>query len=182
MKTKTFDYPVTTGLFVIDRNNSTDNPLYSSIEYVGEIFKGTEEDSIKVKRIKGDEESLVLRLMFMARLHNYTRTSHITTGNVVTEVTYSTTVEPEIEVDEDVYGKIATVYKKLIKMGIVVESCKFVKNGPYKVHMQMPTGLTIYTPDDKEDIASHVYYENDFIKNSIPAGMNYEKLVKLIWM
>lgn len=165
-------------LHIVERINADGHPRGSKTTYIGKLFMY--KDLIMLRRVRGEQDSIILRILHDAGLTNVIRTPRMK-GDMVTEVFYDCHIEQEIEVDNDAYKKVATVYKRLIDLGIVVGLCKFVRYGPRKVWMQLPMELTMYLSQNRKDMVNCAYYKNEFIKNSIPAEMKYKKLIKFIW-
>lgn len=76
--------------------------------------------------------------------------------------------------------EIAEIYIDLVNIGILAEYCKFIRNG--KIFMQLPRLVTKFTDVEKVKIANIALRSySDTIIKSIPKGIDYETLKKLIW-
>lgn len=87
---------------------------------------------------------------------------------------------PEVDDIFGDYSDIVSIYEKLIKMGILVNKCTFVRNKDGVVMMQLPRDMMMLVVEDKEETARSEYLTGDFIDNSIPKGMCSEAVKHFI--
>lgn len=80
-------------------------------------------------------------------------------------------------------GKIAEIYKKLIKMGIFVYHCDFVKGPNHEIYLHIPDLLIKYTSVNRSKIVSTLFMDDEdgSMFHSIPDGIDYELLRSMIW-
>lgn len=83
----------------------------------------------------------------------------------------------ELSYIEDDYEEIAKIYERLIRLGIVVGTCKFIRHEG-KVMMTDITKICVCRNNVE---AKNTYLRTNCIQKSIPRGMNVEKLRKLIF-
>lgn len=78
--------------------------------------------------------------------------------------------------------KIAEIYKRLIRMGIFIMFCVFVRSGD-EIKIACPDELVKYTDTDKSKIVNKLYMEDNSgsMYHSMPQGIDYYVVRSLIW-
>lgn len=158
--------------YIVDEYINTSSDSCNALEtYNGKIHKRDMDNMIMVKLDKGT--GILTYTLYLCRI------AHIeflgTEGMDVEAFFYRK--QPELIPKEEDYHSIASIYKCLTRMGIVVESCTFVRfDGT--VYMQNPRGITLYTCPGR---AEYLYKNSDCIACSLPQGLEFKKLVKLLF-
>lgn len=149
--------------------------------FVGRLYEN-EKGNVEIKHEYG--VCMILRMFYML---SYVHISKIETDEEGVQ-TFSFKRLKEVVVNDDnrenVCMQIARMYKKLIEMGIVVGSCTFVDVGD-KLMMQTPQNMVMYVLAGKTSNADSIkasaeYYKGDYIRSSIPLGIDYDELINLI--
>lgn len=81
---------------------------------------------------------------------------------------------PEMDVTWEDYEVILDIYLRLIRMGIVVEQCTFVRTKNGDVKMQLPRGIMVFRTENGSEIVRNEYKRGLHIDNSFPFGVDCE--------
>lgn len=98
--------------------------------------------------------------------HKLLYADHMTTSGSIYYYEYSELVPT----DED-YDTIVNIYKELIKLSIIVIRCKFVRTEG-RVYLSFP--MNTYSRPNPAMTSEKYWTRQQYIKNSLPPGMNYE--------
>lgn len=159
--------------FMVNEQVVCEHGYYDEI-YVGKVLES--DDRAKITTEKGTAKFMyVLYIMGVVNIEKF-----VLQGNYLAEEIYIVKL-PELEPEEGDYQKIADIYKRLINCGILVKACTFVRRGN-KVLMQLPQGIVnVHTHSNNNRIIVRCeYIMEDYIKNSLPSGMSYERIVDLV--
>lgn len=166
--------------YVKEYTNDHENYDCRTLTYRGTIYTNLTTNVVMIARTVGHGD--IMRTLFANILINIDYIEHEETDMEV----FVFRLQRELIPTERDYDRIAYIYYNLINLGIVIEHCTFVKIGltgfPHGlVLIQLPTGMTIYTTEDKDEHAKNMYYTSDFIEKSVPKGMDYERVMRKIW-
>lgn len=81
---------------------------------------------------------------------------------------------------EDDINNIANIYDQLIKLGIVIEGCMFVRTDN-KLLLQLPARISQYLGAEGPEKTRIKYYRSDIIEKCVPKGMDHKKVMNKIW-
>lgn len=79
---------------------------------------------------------------------------------------------PELIPSENDIKEIGKIYHKLIKLGITVGKCTFVRNDRGKILIQLPQIVSIYRNKNKTKYPRYDYTHSDYVQKSLPYGLN----------
>lgn len=167
-----------------DVYDTTDEPEPEGVEFNEYVWK----DGVKTRtysgRIYDDDENIMIvsddwkvpkGLLALSKA-GLTRIDFMTNGAIFVNIRPGMIISGE----EKDYEIIAMTYEFLINLGIVVEDCMFVQDGD-NVVLQVPTEITRYEGENKRELAKYEYFRNDIIELSVPEGIDYERVMSLIW-
>lgn len=157
---------------VVDEYTNSDGDYDNSeLMYSGKIYKNKEEKTVMIKCDEGRSE--ILYFLFMTGQTNIDRIDE--------EETFFYKEQEAIAPTGEDYKKIANIYKFLMRVGILMESCEFVRGENGGVLLQLPRGLIMYTMKDKEKVARHNYLYSDCIDLSMLKREMGDEVMKLIF-